>query len=227
MRTSGGFASANRLHQQLDWPRSPAPGTVPSVHLRVHRIPWSTNVERVALAAGHKGLEVEWVDHDPADRSAIRELSGQELVPVAEIDGEVVVDSTRIIDRLEELVPEPRLYPAHACQNAGAKVFVEWFNEVWKGPPNALVEASDPALSARLAGWRHVFEDSLAEPDYLLGPEFTVADVTAFPFLKYGLGSEPRDDDPFHRVLAEHMPLGDGFPNLRAWIERCDRHPRA
>lgn len=197
------------------------------MRLRVHRILWSTNVERVALAAGHKGLEVDWVDHDPDDRSAIAELSGQELVPVAEIDGQVVVDSTRIIERLEELVPEPRLYPVHPCQNAGAKVFVEWFNEVWKRPPNALVEAPDPELSARLAGWLQTFEDFLAEPDYLLGPEFTVADVIAFPFLKYGLGSEPGDDDPFHRVLTRGMPLGDDFPKLRAWIERCASHPRA
>ena len=41
------------------------------IALRVYRIPFSTNVERVALAAGHKGLEVEWVDVDPHDRSAV------------------------------------------------------------------------------------------------------------------------------------------------------------
>ena len=60
------------------------------VVLRVHRIPFSTNIERVALAAGHKGLELEWVDHDPGVRSGVRELSGQDLVPVLELDGEVV-----------------------------------------------------------------------------------------------------------------------------------------
>ena len=36
--------------------------------ISVHRIPFSTNVERVALAAGHKGVELEWVDHDDDDR---------------------------------------------------------------------------------------------------------------------------------------------------------------
>src|ERR687885_627308 len=131
--------------------------------LRVHRIPFSTNVERVALAAGHKGLGVEWVDHDPADRTAIRALSGQDLVPVAEIDGEVISDSTRIIERLEQLVPEPRLYPAAPSERARAQIFVEWFNEVWKGPPNALVEAPDDALAARLAGWLDTFEALLAD----------------------------------------------------------------
>jgi glutathione S-transferase len=206
------------------------------MHLRVHRIPWSTNVERVALAAGHKGLEVDWVDHDPADRSAIIELSGQELVPVAEIEGDVISDSTRIIERLEELVPDPPLYPQHPCRNAGAKVFVEWFNEVWKGPPNAIeAELRKPepdsarieALSARMFGWLQVFEDFLAEPDYLIGPEFTVADVMAYPFLRYAVTHDPDDREPFHRVLVEHMPVGSGFAMLRAWVARCDDRPRA
>jgi hypothetical protein len=40
--------------------------------IRVYRIPLSTNVERVALAAGVKGVEVDWVDVDPADRSPVR-----------------------------------------------------------------------------------------------------------------------------------------------------------
>ena len=39
--------------------------------IRVHRIPYSTNVERVALAAGAKGIAVEWVDHEAAERAAI------------------------------------------------------------------------------------------------------------------------------------------------------------
>ena len=199
--------------------------------LRVHRIPFSTNVERVALAAAHKGLEVEWVDHDPADRSAIRELSGQELVPVAELDGEVVIDSMRIVERLEELEPDPPLYPRDAAARARTGVFVEWFNEVWKGPPNAI--AADPdspeaeALGARTAAWLDLFEGLLAGGDHLLG-DFGAADVCAFPFLKYALlPREPDDEDPFHEVLVERMPLGDGYPRLRAWIERVDGRPRA
>src|SRR5688500_16032070 len=99
---------------------------------RVPRIPFSTNVERVALAAGHKGLEVEWVDHDAADRNAIVTLSGPALVPVAEIGDDVVVDSMRIVERIEELAPDPPLYPAEPAYRAGVFIFIEWFNEVWK-----------------------------------------------------------------------------------------------
>ena len=204
--------------------------------LRVHRIPFSTNVERVALAAAHKGLEVEWVDHDPADRSAVRALSGQDQVPVAELDGEVVVDSMRIVERLERLVPDPPLYPRCAAQRARVELFVEWFNEVWKGPPNA-IEAEErrpepdrrrvAALSARLRGWLDLFEGLLAGGDHLVGDAFTAADVCAFPFLKYAAGRDPSDEEPFHRILAEHQPLGTDHPRLRAWIARVDARPRA
>jgi glutathione S-transferase len=194
--------------------------------VRVHRIPFSTNVERVALAFGHKGIEVEWVDHDPADRSALRELSGQELVPVAELDGEVLFDSPRIIERLEQLHPDPPLYPREPRARAEAEVFVEWFNEVWKGPPNALADgASDTALSDRLRGWTDLFERLLDGRHYLLG-EFGAADVFAFPFLKYAtLPDDPADTDVFHAVLREHLTPCP--PRVAEWIERVDQHPRA
>jgi maleylpyruvate isomerase len=204
--------------------------------LRVHRIPFSTNVERVALAAGHKGLEVEWVDHDPRDRSAIRELSGQDLVPVLELDGEVVTDSMRIVERLEALAPQRALYPRDRGERARVDVFLEWFNEVWKGPPNE-IEAEErrpepdharvEALGARMAGWLALFEDLLAGGDHLMGDDFGAADICAFPFLKYALLRDPADEEPFHRILETHMPLGDRYPRLREWIERMNRRPRA
>jgi glutathione S-transferase len=191
--------------------------------LRVHRIPFSTNVERVALAAGHKGLEVEWADHDPADRSAIERLSGQPLVPVAEIDGEVLVDSMRIVERLEALRPDPPLYPVEPRRRAQVELFVEWFNEVWKGPPNAIAAGdADPALRRRLAGWQERFEGLLDGRDYLLG-DFGAADVCAFPFIKYAVAEpDPADSDPFHAVLRELEPP----PRMRAWLERVDARPR-
>ena len=59
------------------------------------RAPFSTNVERVALALAHKGLERR-VGRDLAMRTARRssEVSGQGLVPVL-VDGEEVVAGLR------------------------------------------------------------------------------------------------------------------------------------
>ena len=109
--------------------------------IRVHRIPFSTNVERVALAAGFKGVGIDWVDHSADDRAAVIEVSGQSLVPVAEFDGEVVSGSMRIVDRIERDHPEPTLYPEDAADRARAHIFISFFDRVWKGPPNALDES--------------------------------------------------------------------------------------
>jgi glutathione S-transferase len=204
---------------------------------RVHRIPFSTNVERVALAAGIKGIEVEWVDYDPSERGAIVALSGQELVPVAEIGGEVVVDSMRIVARLEELAPDPPLYPEHPASRAMVAIFIDWFNEVWKGPPNAIDDErasttpDEPRIGRlldRVRGWTARFEGMLAAHPFLMSSEAGVADVCAFPFLKYAVVETPPDDvEPFHRILEECLKPADDYPRLREWVARVDVLPRA
>ena len=80
--------------------------------MRLYRIPFSTNVERVALALAHKGLEAEPVDVDPADRSPIVAASGQSLVPVLEDEGRVVSDSTHILEYLGGALSRSALVPA-------------------------------------------------------------------------------------------------------------------
>jgi len=198
--------------------------------IRVYRVPFSTNVERVALAAGHKGIPVEWIDIDPDDRSAVERASGQPLVPVLVQGDEVVADSPRILDWLEARTPEPPLYPREPARRAEAAVFVQWFNHVWKGPPNELLVTDDAARRAELVERMHasvaIFEGLLDGRDFLLA-DFGIADVVAFPFLKYAaFGLPDGDDELFHRILAEHLPLRPGSP-LHAWAERVDARPRA
>jgi glutathione S-transferase len=203
--------------------------------LRVYRIPFSTNVERVALALAHKGVGVEWIDVDPDDRSEVVRVSGQELVPVVEHDGQVLTDSPVILEYLEERYPERPLLPADPARRAEVRVFCAWFNRVWKRAPNAIVaeEARTRADAARIAalgeelrGTRDLFEELLAGRDFLLG-EVSLADVTAFPFLKYAVLWQEGDPDRFHEVLREWLALDGGYPRLEAWIHRLDALPRA
>ena len=199
--------------------------------IRVWRIPFSTNVERVALALGHKGLDVEWVDVDPADRTPVREVSGQDLVPVLEEDGRILHDSPAILEYLEARYPDPPLYPRDEARRAEATLLIDWFNRVWKRPPNLLTVRPDderaPEWAEELEQSRDLFEALLADRRYLLGDEFTAVDAIAFPFLKYGLIFDPADDEPFHRVLIDHLALDGRYPRLEEWIRRVDGRPRA
>jgi glutathione S-transferase len=203
--------------------------------MRIWRIPFSTNVERVALALGHKGLTAEWVDVDPDDRGEVERISGQPLVPVLELDGRVLADSTVIIEELERLRPEPPLYPANAARRAEVEIFVDWFNRAWKRPPNELeaeLSSSDPdtetvdRLGREITAALDRFEALLHGRDYLFG-DFGVADCIAFPFLKYAALHDPADEELFHRILVEHQRLEGGYPRLEAWIHRVNARPRA
>lgn len=203
--------------------------------IQLYRAPWSTNCERVTLGLGHKGLEADSVWIDYSDRSAVEQVSGQPLVPVVAFSGEVVHDSTRILRRLEELYPEPPLFPRDRARRAEMDVFIEWFEHVWKRPPNEIerilgLPETDPHQLAELSGlmdqWLELFESLLQGREFLFGDEFSAADCVAYPFLKYAAGREPGDDELFHRILNEHQTT-DGRPALAAWIKRMKARPGA
>jgi glutathione S-transferase len=203
--------------------------------LRVYRIPFSTNVERVSLALAYKGLDVEWEDVDAADRSPVERLSGQPLVPVLVHEGLVIADSTVILRYLDDLQPEPPLFPRDEARRAELEVFLDWFDRIWKRPPNEIeaerAKAEPDAeriyeLGRELTGSLELSEAMLAGRDYLFG-EFSAADCAAFPFLKYGLIFDEADTEEFHLILREYLGLNGRYPRLEAWIGRVDAHPRA
>lgn len=196
--------------------------------MRLHAIPHSTNVHRVLLALALKGLdgedEVEVVQHAVGDRSAIRALSGQDLVPVLETgDGTILTDSMPIVAWIDERWPEPhRLYPEDLAARREIQAFVDFFNYVWKVPPNAIDAA--PADDLRVAGWRAQlvawstgFEALLHDRPFLFGDEISAADVCAYPFLRFAHTSDPDDDDLFHGILKDSLPA---LPRLSAWASR-------
>jgi len=206
--------------------------------LTLYRVELSTNVERVALALAHKGLKAESVTMPFEDRTIVRKISGQDLVPVLVDDGKVVIDSMEIVRYLEERFPDsPRLYPRDIARRAECLVFIDWFNRVWKRPPNDMeAELSRPSgerdmkrverLGRAMQGYLDLFEEMLTGRDHLLG-EFSAADVAAFPFVKYATYRDPDDPHLFHKILVDHQKPGTSHPRVVAWITRMDRRPRA
>jgi len=206
--------------------------------LTLYRALMSTNVERVALALAHKKLEAKSVYVPFDDRTEIRKVSGQDLVPVLVDDGKVVIDSMEIVRYLEDRFPErPRLYPEAPARRADCLLFIDWFNRVWKRPPNDMeAELLKPPhqqdaqrierLGKAMAGYLDLFEQMLTGREHLQG-EFSAADIAAFPFVRYAT-QPPGPDDPhlFHRILTDHQKPGTTHPNVVAWIARVDRRPR-
>ena len=115
-------------------------------------------------------------------------------------------------------------------------IFSDWFDQVWKRPPNEIEAESgkpDPdreriaALAGEMAAALDRFEAMLAGRDHLMGEGFSAADCAAFPFLKYALFRDPADDELFHRILDEYQQLRDTHPRLADWIRRVNERPWA
>ena len=204
--------------------------------LRLFAIPHSTNVERVALALGHKRLEAELVLCDAGDRGPIVAVSGQPLVPVLDDDGTIVTDSSGIIEYLERRHPQPPLFPSDRAERVRMRIFISWFDQVWKRPPNAieqelLAPQSDAALVDRMGAemrqWLGWFEQLLEPGPYLFGERFSAADCAAYPFLKYARGTAPDDDELFHGCWPiTSTPTARGcMSGLRGWTSTRAAQP--
>jgi glutathione S-transferase len=206
--------------------------------MKLYTVETSTNCERVQLALAHKGLAAEPIQVPYDDRKEVRKVSGQDLVPVL-IDGDkVLYESMDIVRYLEERYADrPRLYPTDPARKAEVLLFIDWFNRVWKRPPNEMTEElekpagqTDQARVVRLGkamqGYLDLFEQMLTGREYLLG-EFGAADIAAFPFLKYAAIHPADDPYLFHKVLMDNQKPGSDHPHLVAWIARVDKRPRA
>jgi glutathione S-transferase len=152
-------------------------------------------------------------------------VSGQGRVPVAELDGEIVVGSLAIVERVA-----PGLWPSEPRLRAQVDVFLDWFERVWMHPLGVLFSDDDEARRQR-AGVRlerslDRFEALLDGPAFLFG-DLTVADIAAYPFLKYATDDEnPEDDYEIHHLMRRYQSL-EGRPRVAAWLDRISALPQA
>lgn len=78
---------------------------------------------RVRIALGLKGIPYEYVAVPQLAPGEYLRLNPQGLMPALEIDGEIVAQSGAIMELLEELWPEPSLFPADPLVRARARAF--------------------------------------------------------------------------------------------------------
>jgi glutathione S-transferase len=191
--------------------------------VRAWGIPWSTNCERVSIAAAFAGVDVDWTLVTFDDRTLIEELSGQKGVPVAELDGTIVVGSLAIVGRIA-----PQLWPADPRTRALVDTFLEWFDRIWLHPLGVLWRDQDEDRKARAAKRIDRSLDrfeALLEGEYLFG-ELSVADVAAYPFIKYATDTDPDDNYDIHEIMRRSLSV-EGRPRVAEWLDRVAAIPFA
>jgi glutathione S-transferase len=151
----------------------------------------STFTRKVRLALAEKGIDYR-LESSAMGSPRVRALNPLGRIPVYEVDGFAIPDSSVIIAYLERVHPERPLYPAAPQSFARAlwleeyadtrlrEATVPFFSErivkpVFMGKPADELALTD-ALPLRNEAFSYL-ESQLEDHDYLVGDDLTVADI--------------------------------------------------
>jgi glutathione S-transferase len=195
--------------------------------------PRAPNPRRVRIFLAEKGVSYDTIEVSIAaaehQKPEFRRKNPLALLPVLELeDGKILRESMAICRYLEELYPEPNLLGVDAWERAQieqwnrhaelellipiAQVFRNT-NAFWNGRIKQSPEYGE-IMRDLVCGRFDWIEGELAQRDFLAGPRFTVADITALCAIDFGKVSNLR-------IKAET------HPNLAAWHARVSGRPSA
>jgi glutathione S-transferase len=175
---------------------------------------------KAEIAAHEKGLDFELVMvpfdmqrlYEPKHPEIVR-INPKRQVPVL-IHGDLeIFDSTQIFEYLEELCPEPPLWPQSRVERARARLLEHKSDEVYFPPIIRLMglqdKPQDPAaVAAREASARYYgeMEEALGNEDYLAG-RYSYADIAFYMAQLFGerMGARMTDETPRLLVWRDRM----------------------
>jgi glutathione S-transferase len=203
---------------------------MPSLRLWSWRLSPFAGKARVAFA--EKGVEVELVEIDPRNRPArLLELNPTTRVPVLEVDGRGIRESTVICEWLNESHPEPPFWPSDPDARAHGRGLLQFVDEEltrsfflsMRKEAFGVDETDHPDavahLRQRLARRWGNLEQLLSRhegPWLLDGEEPTLADLAAIPLAVRLPEWKP-----------ELVPDAAEYPATTAWLERLRQRPSA
>jgi glutathione S-transferase len=179
---------------------------------------------KAQIAALEKGLDFELVMvpfdfeklYTPRHPEVLR-VNPKRQVPVL-VDGDLAIfDSTQIFEYLEDLRPQPPLWPADVRERARARLLEHQSDEVYfphvirlMGLQSQLAEAPARAATEAAQAFCLEMERLLAGREWLAG-SFGFADIAFYMASLFG-----------ERLGA---PFTSDMPRLLAWRERMTRRP--
>ncbi len=196
--------------------------------LKLHGIQVSNYYNSAKLALLEKGVDFEEVQEMPRQEAEFTAKSPMGKVPCLEIDGKYLTETNVIFDLLEDLHPEPALYPADPFERAKAKEilhYIELYIDLparrhlptvfFNAPRNeAAVEEARPVLENGLRGLRQLAQFG----PFIAGPSYTYADIGAL--FHFGLARQVVQAISDWDIVAE-------VPGLEKCLEQLSERPVA
>jgi glutathione S-transferase len=191
------------------------------------------NPRRVRIFLAEKGVAYDTIEVSIAaaehQKPEYRRKHPLALLPVLELeDGRVLRESMAICRYLEELYPEPNLFGVDAWERAQIEMWnrhaeLEVFlpitqvfrntNAFWNGRIKQSPEFGE-IMREQVSSRFDWLEGELAQREYIAGPRFSVADITALCAIDFG-------------KVANLRVKAEAHPHLAAWHARVSSRPSA
>ncbi len=187
---------------------------------------------KARIAFAEKGVPVDLIEIHPVKRPRrLRELNPSNRVPVLEVDGVAIRESTSICEWLQDAYPERPLWPAASARRAQARGLLRWVDDEltvnfflsMRKEAFGIDRTDHPdtidILRGRLARRWAPLEDLLGreDGDWLVhGDEPTLADLAAIPLAVRLPEWKP-----------ELSPDPDTYPRATTWLQRLRERPSA
>jgi glutathione S-transferase len=188
--------------------------------LRLYSGPLSMFGAKAQIAALEKGLDFELVmvpfetAYEPKHPDVLR-INPKRQVPVLNHGSLEIFDSTQIFEYLEDLKPDPRLWPAEPAARARARLLELKSDEVYfphiirlMGLQQAPGDPVAVEARANAAKYYQEMEVLLGERDYLAG-SYSFADIAFY----------------MAQLFGDRMgvPMTEATPRLRHWRDRMTK----
>lgn len=163
--------------------------------IRLHGVAISNYFSSAKAAFLEKNVQFEEITVFPSQDEAILAQSPMGKVPWIEIGDEILTETNVIYDYLEDISPEPRLYPIDPWQRAKVKEIIRVIELYFDAPARRHIGAVyfgqevDPSAKEQVRpaienGLRALNHLALFSP-YISGETFTFADITAYFMLNF------------------------------------------
>lgn len=194
--------------------------------------------EKVRRVLAYKRLD--WTDVQvpglPPKTHFVPLTGGYRRMPALQIGADVYCDSALIVQKLEEIAPDPTVFPEESA--GAARMIADWadhrvaMQSIIAVFPDFLVHASEefikdrtalvadfapervavlaPHMLAQIGQFARIMDQALAETAYVAGARFSVADASCFHVLAFARNSP--------RVFAAIQP----FPRILDWMARIE-----
>lgn len=205
--------------------------------MKLHFHPISSYSQKVLTALYEKNISFQPVIHnifDPTERAAYERMYPLGRIPILELDnGEIITESTTIVDYLDNKFPGAHLIPENAdlarlarhydrvfdlyINNQFVTLFFDSRKPAEKREPERVANAADTLDKAYAQ-----LDRELAGRTWATGQQFTIGDCSACPALAYAHMVRPFDKhknlSAYYQRLMERPSFARAFKEAAPYL---------